>query len=75
MIEIHTNINGASRPSGPCVTPGWWGRSRRGFTECLTSKNGPQAERGTPGDAHNWIVPIRSTGSLPLHLRASDSGF
>ena len=26
------------------------------------------------GDAHNPIAPIRSTGSLPLHLTASDSG-
>ena len=39
MIEVHTNLNGASRPSGPCVTPWWWGRSCREFTESLTSKS------------------------------------
>ena len=31
-------------------------------------------ERGKPGDEHNPIPPIRSTGNLPLHLTDSHSG-
>ena len=35
----------------------------------------PTGERGARlEEAHNPISPIRSTGSLPLHLTASDSG-
>ena len=33
-----------------------------------------KAERAGLEDAHNQMSPIRNTGSLPLHLRASDSG-
>ena len=33
-----------------------------------------KAERAGVEDAHNRMSPTRSTGSLPLHLRALDLG-
>lgn len=46
--------------------------------EAGSENSGPQMAKGPREagleDAHNLVSAIRSTGSLPLHLRTSDSG-